>query len=232
MGQARVRVSGRVFDMSKINPLVAVSVLSTSGNGTITDSTGRYSLLVHETDSIWFSYLDKPTPKYAIRAIPNIYSFDIALHVNIVELKQVMVKPRNYHMDSVQNRLDYAKAFDFQKPGIGSSITPGGAVGLDLNEFFDMFRFRRNRRMLAFQERLLREEEERFIDHRFSRALVIRITQLRGAELDTFIRRYRPDVYFIQEATEYELQSYIKQSFLKYQRLRQTMSELRKEEEE
>ncbi len=227
-----MRVTGRVFDMSKTNPMPSVSVMSTSGNGTVTDSLGRYSLSMAETDSIWFSYLGKPTPKYAVVSIPNPYSFDISLHVNITELKQVMVKPRDYRLDSIQNRLDYAKAFNFEKPGIGTSLNPDGRVGLDLGEFFDMFRFRQNRRMRAFQERLLREEEEKFIDHRFSRALVIKITHLRGAELDTFMNRYRPDVLFIKLATDYELQSYIKISFQKFQRFQKAVGELKKNEEE
>ncbi|WP_315818869.1 hypothetical protein [Paraflavitalea speifideaquila] len=68
----QIRVSGRVFDMSQSNPMQAVSVMSNSGAGTITDSLGRYSLLVPETDSIWFSYLGKPTPKYAVQSIRNI----------------------------------------------------------------------------------------------------------------------------------------------------------------
>ena len=212
LARSQVRVSGRVFDISQSNPLDAVSVLSTSGAGTISDSLGRYTILVKETDSIWFSYLNKPTPKYPVKSIINHQNFEIALHVNTTQLKEVRIMPKNYRMDSLQNRADYAKAFDFRKPGIGTSLSvgPNGGAGLDINEFINMFRFRRNRRMLAFQERLLREEEENYISHRFSRALIIKLTHLRGAELDTFVRRYRPPVEFVQASTDYELQEYIK----------------------
>ena len=215
--------------MSKKNPLASVSVMSTSGNGTVTDSLGRYVLPVYETDSIWFSYLGRPTPKYAVSAIPNTYSFDLSLHVQVTELKQVMVKTRNYRLDSIQNRKDYAKAFNFEKPGISSSITPGGATGLDLNEFIGMFQFRRNRRMRAFQDRLLREEEERFIDHRFSRPLIVKLTGLQAPELDTFIVRYRPDTDFIRMATDYELRVYIKKAFEKYKHFKRLVEGLRRE---
>ena len=102
--------------------------------------------------------------------------------------------PRNYRLDSIQNRQDYAKAFNFQKPGIGSSLNmaPGGGVGLDIDEFIRMFQFQRNKRMRAFQDRLLQEEEDKYIDHRFNRALVIKLTQLRGPQLDNFMKIYRP----------------------------------------
>lgn len=215
----------------------AVSVLSNSGAGTITDSLGRYSILVPENDSIWFSYLGKPTPKYSVQSVRNLQTFEVALHVNITELKQVMVRPPNYKLDSIQNRLDYAKAFNFEKPGIGIStgpVTSGSApagVGLDVNEFINMFRFRRNRNMLAFQQRLLREEQDKYIDHRFSRALVIKLTKLKGADLDTFMARYRPPLFLVQNATEYEFQLYIKNCYEKFHKLQLIMGELKREDE-
>lgn len=225
----QVRISGTVYDLSKKIGLEAVSVLSTSGGGTMTDKAGRYTLVVNENDSIWFSYLNKPTPKYPVNTIPNISNFEISLHVAITTLPEVRIMPRNYRRDSIQNRLDYAKAFDFQKPGVGSvlSVGPNGGAGLDINEFINMFKFRRNRRMLAFQDRLLREEEERYIDHRFNRVLIIKLTQLRGADLDTFIARYRPTVEFVDFSTDYEFQSYIKNCFLHYQRFQKMEGDLR-----
>lgn len=230
---AQVRVSGRVYDVTQQKSLEAVSVMSTSGGGTVTDVNGKFSIIVNENDSIWFSYLGKPTPKFAVVSISNIQNFEVALHVNIADLKQVVVMPRNYRMDSIQNRKDYAKAFNFRRPNLESltSISPSGGVGLDINEFIRMFQFRRNRRMENFQERLLREEIEKYIDHRFSRPLVIKITQLRGAELDTFMRWYRPTLDFVESSTDYEFQSYIKKCYLSYRRYKLLMGEGRKNEE-
>lgn len=217
--------------MTQSIPLQAVSVMSTGGTGTATDSLGRYMIFVKEKDSIWFSYLGKSTPKYPVNTIPNLQNFEVSLHVNVTVLRPVMVKPPNYHLDSIQNRKDYAKAFDFKKPGIGVVSTPGGAVGLDLDEFIQMFQFRKNKRMAAFRDRLIREEQDKFIEHRFSRALVIRLTGLRGGELDTFMVRYKPDLLFTQFATDYEFQSYIKACYEKYIRLKLIMGDLKKAEE-
>jgi hypothetical protein len=230
----QVRISGAVYDLSKKIGLESVSVLSTSGAGTMTGKSGKYTLVANENDSIWFSYLNKPTPKYAVQSIQNLNNFEISLHVAITTLPEVRIMPRNYRRDSMQNRLDYAKAFDFQKPGVGSvlSVGPNGGAGLDINEFINMFKFRRNRRMLAFQDRLLREEEERYIDHRFNRALIIKLTQLRGADLDTFIARYRPTVEFTDFSTDYEFQSYIKNCFLYYQRLQRIEGNLQLKKDE
>lgn len=230
--RAQVRVSGRVLDVTQQKPLESVSVMSTSGGGTVTDVNGKYTLIVSEKDSIWFSYLGKPTPKFAVLGIANVQNFETALHVNVSDLKQVIVKPPSYRADSLQNRKDYAKAFEFRRPNLESltSIAPGGGVGLDINELIRAFQFKRNRRMMAFQERLLREETEKYIDHRFSRQVIIRITQLRGAELDTFINWYRPTVEFVESTTDYEFQSYIKRCFLQYQRYKKLLGEGKKEE--
>lgn len=217
---AQIKVSGRVYDVTQKNPLEAASVISSSGSGTATDPYGRYTIIVNETDSIWFSYLGKATPKFPVAGITNTRNFEISLHVNIADLKKVVVMPPNYHMDSLQNRQDYARAFNFHRPNLETltSISPTGGVGLDINEFIRIFQFRKNRRMEGFQRRLLQEETEKYIDHRFNRALIIRITQLRGAELDTFIRWYRPRIELVETASEYEFQAYIKRCFLNYQR--------------
>jgi hypothetical protein len=228
IADAQIRVSGRVYDISKYHPLEAVSVMSTSGSGTVSDSLGYYSIIVREKDSIWFSYLNKPTPKYPVQSIANPANFEISLHVATTDLKEVRIMPRNYRLDSIRNREDYAKAFNFNKPGIGSSLNmaPGGGVGLDIDELIHMFQFRRNKRMLAFQNRLLQEEEDAYIDHRFNRALVIRLTGLRGDALNNFMKIYRPPVEFVEASTDYEFQDYIKKCFSHYQRYQNLRHEI------
>ena len=119
--------------------------MSTSGRGTSTASDGSYQIEVVETDSIWFSYLGKSTMKYPVLKMISPLAFDISIQVNIPTLKEVKVRPRNYRQDSIQNRLDYAKIFNYQKPKLRPSITSSG-VGFNLEEIINMFRFQRNRR--------------------------------------------------------------------------------------
>ena len=208
---AQVKVSGTVYDISKSIPLQSVSVLTTSGHGTVTDSSGHYIITAYESDSIYFSYLNKPTAKFPVRAIPNIFAFDISLHVPVAELPVVRVKLPNYHMDSLQNRRDYEKVFNYRRPGLGISSGQGGAgVGLDLDEFINIFRFRHNKRMLAFQHRLEQEEQDKFIDHRFTKATVRKINGLSGDSLNLFMKQYRPSYEFTQVSNDYEFLEYIK----------------------
>jgi len=206
--------------MSKTRPLAGVSVMSTSGKGTATNDLGNYTIEVSEEDSIYFSYLGKPTVKFAVKSMPNPGGFDISLHVQSNILPTFLVMPPSYKFDSAQNREDYAKAFNYKKPGLGISTTPMGAggagVGLDLDQLINVFRFRKNKSMLGFQRRLIAEEEDNYIDHRFNKTIVKKITSLNGPDLDRFMKIFRPTYQFTQVTSEYDFYSYIKQAYLKY----------------
>lgn len=217
-GAQLYKIRGTVYDSSRTYPLEAVSVLSSSGRGTSTNVDGIYEIDVTEKDSIWFSYLGKPTMKFPVATIHNTLQFDISLHINIPTLKEVKIRPKNYRQDSLQNRQDYAKIFNYQKPKL-KTVAPqyGAGVGFDLDEIVNMFRFRRNRSMAGFQKRLLEQEEEKFIEYRYSKALVRRLTLLTGNELDSFMRRYRPSYTFTRFASDYDFQSWIKSAFLRFQ---------------
>lgn len=209
------KLRGVVYDSTKAYPVIAVSVLTSSGKGTTTDVYGRYEIDVTETDSVWFSYLNKPTIKYPVAKILDNSRFDIAIHVNVPVLKEVIVKPRSYLLDSLKNRDDYAEAFNWQKPKLRANVSSSG-VGFDLEEIIRMFQFRKNKSAASFRERLLNEEREKFIDHRFNKALVLRITGLIGSERDSFMLHCRPSYEFCLYTGEYDFQLYIKQCYEAY----------------
>ena len=230
-----ITISGTVYDISARNPIEAVTVRSTSGRGTITDSAGRYSLTVRIKDSIWFSLLNKNTMKYAVDTIGDPSNFDISIHLKAVELPAVTVRTRDYRLDSIQNRKDYQKYFDYKKPGIklssDNTYSPGGAtVGLDLDELINMFRFRRNRNLQFLQNRLIQQEQDRYINYRFSKLMVRKITKLQSPEIDTFMRKYRPDYELLQQFNDLELGYYIEQHFKEYMYLK-TKGNLHRREE-
>ncbi len=230
---AQYKIKGTVYDSTRNYPLELVSVLTTAGKGTVTNSEGVYEIEVAEKDSIWFSYLGKPTVKFPVLKIANPFGFDISLKVNVTVLKEVKIRPRNYKQDSVQNRLDYAKIFNYKKPGL-KTVTPqyGVGAGFDLNEIINAFRFKRNRSMLSFQKRLLEQEREKSVSHRFNKALVRRLTMLDGAELDSFMLVFRPSYEFTMSTGDYDFQQYIKTAHARFKRGLPPLQFLRPEEVE
>lgn len=210
---AQLTVTGTVFDSSKRSYVEQVRVESTSGKFTQTDSMGRYKIPVTEKDSITFIYLNKPTQKFVVKDIPNLTQFDISLGVNVKggyrTLKEVVVFARSYREDSMENRQVYADVYNYRKPTIRTSISPGGVAGADVDEIINMFRFKRNKQLKAFQNRLEQQEQDHFVSNRFNKNFVRRITQLKGAELDTFMVRYLPTYEFANTADDVSFNSYI-----------------------
>lgn len=216
-----ITISGTVYDISARRPLEAVAVLSNSGRGTITDSLGRYTISVPRNDSIWFSLIGKSTMKYAVDTINNMDNFNVMIHVYATQLPEVKVRNSYYKLDSLQNRQDYAKIFNYKKPSIGLSnnpnYNPGGlTVGFDLDQLINMFRTKRNRSLEALQKRLIEQEHDKYIDHRFSKAFVRKITKLQSPELETFMAYYRPPYETLVLLNDLELGYLIEQSFEQY----------------
>ena len=146
---AQLTVSGTVLDSSRINYVENVRVVSTGGLFAITDSMGRYSILAGENDSLLFYYRNKPTQKFPVRKMADPSRFDISLKIPVKGkyqvLNEVTVFSKSHKQDSMENRQTYADIFDYKKPGLSTSITPGGGVGADLDELINVFRFKRNK---------------------------------------------------------------------------------------
>ncbi len=230
---AQLIVSGTVLDKSKINRVENVQVLSTGGMFSTTDSMGRYSIQVKPGDSIYFVYKNKPTQPFEVDVIANLAQFDISLHLNIESkysvLKEVIVYSKTHQEDSLENRQTYANVFRYEKPGLSTSITPGGGVGADVNELINIFRFKRNKRLKAFQQRLENEEQEKYIDYRFNKISVARITGLSDRALDTFLVWYRPDYDFAQASDELVFNQYILNASYQYKKI-MPLGEAKKED--
>ncbi|WP_143306204.1 peptidase associated/transthyretin-like domain-containing protein [Chitinophaga vietnamensis] len=207
---AQVRISGTVYERTARMGLSGVSVRSASGAGAVTDSMGRYSINLSKEDTIWFSYQGKPTNKFAVSEINIHRPLDIKMQVDVQVLRTVEVSSRklkDYYRDSIENREEYRRVFDYQREYFSNS---GGVAGLNLDLLFGI---KKAKRMEAFRRLLEQDERDKYVDKRFNRALVARITGLVPPDLDVFMVRYRPSyemlLYF---ANDYQFYEYIRDS--------------------
>ena len=76
--------------------------------------------------------------------------------------------------------------------------------------------------MHLFQQRLLQQERDKFIDHRFNKPLVQRLTGLAGEERDRFMARCRPSYEFCLLTGEYDFLLWVKNCFAKYMQEKNT----------
>lgn len=210
----QLTVSGTVYDSTRTIPVKNVLVKSKSGNRTITDSLGQYTIGVIKNDSINFVYRNKSTAEFAVDDISNMGRFDVAIQVRVYGkfkmLKEVTVTSRSYKEDSIENREDFQDIFNYHNPGIQTTVNDNtGNAGIDLDEIIDMFRFRKNREMRMMQQRLLEEEQDRYVDYKFNRGLIIRITKVKSADIDVFMQRYRPSFEFVESSSTADFYQYI-----------------------
>ena len=231
--KAQLTISGTVLDNSKINYVEGVRVVTTGGSLAFTDSMGRYSIRAAKTDSLFFMYNNKPTQRFPVATISNPGQFDISLPMPIKTkysmLKEVVVYSKSFGEDSAQNHEDYNDIFSYRKPRIESSMTPGGGVGMDLDALVNMFRFRHNKMMRQFRERLEEQEQEKYINGRFSKKNVRRITQLQSPMLDTFLKWFRPTYDFTRRSDEVVFDQYVLNASYQFRKI-MGLDEMKKEE--
>lgn len=202
----QVRVSGTIYDRSARFGMAGVSVMGTSGAGAVTDSAGHYSIRLPFTDSISFSYQGKATMKFPVKEIRFDRPFDMSLHVDIHDLPTVEVstKRHDYRFDSLENRNEYRKVFDYS-PEYLTSGNGGAGINLDL-----LFSMKKMKRMQAFRRFLEQDERDKYVEHRFNKVLVRKITGLQEPALDTFMVQYKPTYGMIQSfRNEYDYYKYI-----------------------
>jgi hypothetical protein len=236
-------IEGKVVDFSNRKGLEAVSVFTTGGKALITDSLGKFAVPVKSGDSIWFSYFGKRTQKYPVDTITNPYSFEVGLHIDVAWLPAVKVRSSDYRSDSLLNRQEYAKAFNYKKPGIAitsnpaSSYVPGSVTSaFDLDALIDVFRYKKKRQMASLQNRLLFEEQDKYVMHRFSKRLIRQLTSLDDKAMDTFINLYKPPYELLLTMNDIELGYYIQQSYYQFRHMQPKTTKpdvfIRKPEEE
>jgi hypothetical protein len=208
VASGQVEIRGTVYDRSRLFAMPGVSVLGTSGQGTMTDSAGRYTIRLNKSDSIYFSYLGKATVKFPVKTIAPNYPMDMSLGVSVDSLPLVVVRPKVYRYDSLENREEYRRVFEYQQPDYLGAANEGLGVGLNLDALFNAKKIRQT---LALQQRLIEQEHDKYVDHRFSKTLVRKITGLPSPAIDTFMRVYRPSYEFIQRCeNDYEYYKYIR----------------------
>jgi hypothetical protein len=218
-----ITVSGVVYDISGKRPIEAV-VVNSNYNKAITDSLGRYIITVKAKDSLWFSLFGKNTQKYPIDTVTDPHNFNIMIHVAGYDLPEVRVRNSYYKLDSIQNRVDYAKYFNYQPPGLKLSnnqqlFGSGGlTVGFDLDEIINMFRFHRNRNLQFLQNRLVSQEHDKYVDYRFTKRFVQKLTHLEGDPLLKFMAYCRPSYEVLGLLNDLELGLYIEKKYADYKK--------------
>ncbi len=155
----------------------------------------------------------------------------IYLKQNAIYLNEVLIKTkRNYKLDSLDLRKEYASSFAYKGPNISDMFidkvvwpdeyvpsftnlrSTASMVSLNLLQVASLFGKKKVQKT-RLKQTLIRDEQLNYIDEVFSKDKVKLHTNLEGEALIKFMDLYRPSIVSLKKMTGYELTLYIKKSY-------------------
>lgn len=227
------RINGVVIDRSTSLPIQNVSI-TTSLSTSFSSLTGKFSLAnIHIGDTIKFSCVGYK-PYHLILNKINIDTLIITLEQNSTILKAVTINSTfDYKADSIKRRKEFASLFNYKFPTFKDifisrssySTTPysyntapnntTSIISVNLLSAIGLIG-KSNAPQSKLQKVLIRDEEDSYIDHLFSKRKVAAITHLKNDSLSEFMNRYRPLAKDLRKMNDYDLINYIKNSYQKF----------------
>ncbi len=213
-------VVGIVTDKTTSQPVIGATV----AYGKLLTQTNRGGLF--EFDGVKMNDSLKVTAvgylPYTLLVTAANASQHIELLQKVSELKQVDIfGDRNFKKDSLANRADYAKQFNYKHPrvmdafGNGMNFYPGEFFSIDLLALARALTYK-STNAYKINKMLVRDEHDQFVGEHFNRGIVSHIVNLQGDTLSAFLVQYRPTYEFTLKATVYDMEVYIKDCYKKF----------------
>ena len=213
--KAQLIVKGKIYDAETDSVIVAVNVYNLNTKQSARSGTdGNYAIAAAEGERLVFSITgfkpDTVTVIYHMLLIQN----DVTLRKQIVTLKNVTVTS-SYMADSLERRNYYSNIYEKQ-PGITGRNTPSTGFGISVSPLsYFSYRAKQKRQL---KKRLIRQEEEEYVDRSFPVEWVARLTGLRGDSLSRFMTLYRPSYSFCRKNTKEKMLLYISDKFKEFKK--------------
>jgi hypothetical protein len=212
---------GKIYliDSHEIIPEVNLKNLS-NGKYAKSDQGGNFIIAAKEGDVIIFSsagYLsDTVTLNYADLSV----SLNIYLRPNVQILKDVEVDQMNkYVQDSIKRREDYAFLLNKKHPvKFMNEKRSGDQPGFSFSPIGYFSKSEKQKREL--KKRINEEDEDEYIDIKFSESRVALLTRLTGDSLRIFMFTYRPSYSFCRKSNSMDMFLYINDKFVLFKKQR------------
>jgi len=144
------------------------------------------------------------------------------LETSVTTLRDVdITSTHSFKQDSLANRADYAKQFNYTPSKLRDVVgfNPGNGsyqlLSINVLTLINYLTYK-STNDYKFKKVLIRDEREQYVDEKFNRGLVSRITDLRGDTLSTFLARYRPTYQFALKSTEYDMEVFVRDCYKKF----------------
>ncbi len=203
---AQDNVKGKIYDAQTDSTIAGVNVFNLNTKQSVrSGSDGSYTIAASEGDRIMFSRVGfKPDTATVIYSM-LLALYDVTLYKEIITLKNVTITS-SYQKDSLARRIYYNDIYAKQ-PGITGLNTPQYGFGVSVSPLsYFSYRAKQKRQL---KKRLLKQEEESYVDRSFPKEWVSKLTGLRGDSLSRFMMLYRPSYKFCRENNREKMLIYI-----------------------
>ena len=199
-------LKGIIVDGETQKPLVGVVVSNmNSGQITLCDSFGRFSLVAQFNNIIMFSFqgyktqtMKVPVPQVGV-AMKRIEMFKLSY-----QLDEFIYRPKytRYQMDSIERTGVYQRVLSRTKSTIGNPVS------------WLVEKFNPNcKRIFRFQKNYQYWERQMFLESRYIPEIVEKLTNLHGDTLATFMNTYPLPYDYARVASELEIKIFIRDSY-------------------
>lgn len=206
---AQFYLRGTIVDSSFKKGLESVSIENmTSHRGTFSDQQGNFELEVKEGDNIYITYLGYKSKSFRVSDNDETKSKLILLALKPVQLKDITIYrgPTEYQKDSIRRASIYKSAFEYKQSK--SVMTPVTSIYQKFSKKYKNLR--------RFQDQIIDNEKQKFIDSRYTAELVHSLTGLEDDSLAVFKNAYPMEYEYARVASELELKMWIKYNFQDY----------------
>jgi hypothetical protein len=215
-GWAQQFLTGKVRKQASTEILVSVSIYNTTlQKHDLSEENGSYRLQATPGDRVIFSHVGYQPDTLIITTDMLSGDYPVNMEPKAQTLQAVRVgELSNYQLDSMARRQEYSWIYDHGEQKLVERERKGDGVGVNLAIFRHSSSIDKQREGL--KKRLLREEQDDYIDYRYSRDYVAKLTHLQGDSLFRFMRDFRPTYDYCRKAATVDILVFINDSFKKF----------------
>lgn len=206
-------VKGKIYEAQTDSTIAAVNVYNlNTKHSAHSGMDGNYLIVAAEDDWLVFSVTGFKSDTVTVTYSMLLTQYDVTLYRQIVTLKNVTVTS-SYQADSLARRNYYSNIYEKQ-PGITGRNTPSNGFGISLSPVSYFSHDARQKRQL--KKRLIKQEQENYVDRCFPVDWVAKVTGLRGDSLFRFISFYRPSYSFCRKNSREQMLLYVNEKFKEF----------------
>ncbi|OAQ37939.1 hypothetical protein A5893_16340 [Pedobacter psychrophilus] len=213
--QTTAQVGGIVFDLDTRFRINRVVITNLNTNESVFNNTKGEFFIKAKVGDILISKLQgykSDTLKFAGQTSLIIYLKRLSIPLPEVVFKDSVLSAKAKYEET---KKSFNKAVRLGNNKDLISVGPSGA-GLSIESIWSSFS-REGKNARKLMEIMERDYQNSLIDQIFNKELVKRVTGLKGDKLLIFMINYRPSYSFAVKAKDYDLVSYIKITYMRFQ---------------